>query len=93
MCLVLPARVVSCDEVSADIELHGGLRVSASTELTPDLQPGQYVLVDRGMVLRVIDPEEAEAILAIYAEMADMLEEPADELVFGSVQPQAELVR
>jgi hydrogenase assembly chaperone HypC/HupF len=78
MCLVLAARVVSRAEQSAAIELHDGERVVASTELTPDVQPGQYVLVDRGVVLRVIEPEEAEAILAIYTEMAELLdEEPA----------------
>jgi hydrogenase maturation factor len=27
------------------------------------------VLVDRGLVLRVIEPAEAEAIMAMYAEM------------------------
>ncbi len=75
MCLVLPARVVSCDGQSAQIQLHDGQRVSAGTELTPDVQPGQYVLVDRGIVLRVIEAEEAESILAIYAEMAELLDE------------------
>jgi hydrogenase assembly chaperone HypC/HupF len=75
MCLVLPARVVSADTRTAEIELHDGERIVASTELTPEVQPGQYVLVDRGMVLRVIEPEEAAAILAIYAEMAELLEE------------------
>jgi hydrogenase assembly chaperone HypC/HupF len=75
MCLVLPARVLRLgDGQSAEIELHDGQRVVASTDLTPDVQPGQYVLVDRGIVLRVIEPEEAEAILAIYAEMAELFE-------------------
>ena len=32
------------------------------------------MLVDRGLVLEVIEPAEAEAILAVYAEMAELLE-------------------
>ena len=76
MCLVLPARVVSVSDATAEVLLHGEHRaVSASTELVPDLAPGDIVLVDRGMVLRVIEPHEAEAILAIYAEMEQLLEE------------------
>jgi len=79
MCLALPARVVSTDGQTAQIELHDGQRVIASTALTPDVRAGEHVLVDRGMVLSVIDPEEAEAILAMYAEMAELLEQaPVD---------------
>jgi hydrogenase assembly chaperone HypC/HupF len=76
VCLVLPARVLSSAAQTAEIELYDGQRIVASTELTPEIKPGQYVLVDRGMVLRAIEPEEADAILAIYAEMADLLKEP-----------------
>jgi hydrogenase assembly chaperone HypC/HupF len=76
MCLVLPARVVSVSGATAKILLHGEQQpVSASTELVPDLRPGDIVLVDRGMVLRVIEPDEAAAILAIYAEMEQLMEE------------------
>jgi hydrogenase assembly chaperone HypC/HupF len=75
MCVVLPARVVSRSADSAEIELHDGQRVSASTELAPEVTPGEYVLVDRGVVLRVIEADEAEAILAIYAEMAEVLDD------------------
>jgi len=91
MCLVLPARVVSRDDQSAEVELHDGQRVSAGTELTPDVQPGQYVLVDRGVVLRVIEPEEAEAILAIYTEMAELLEEEASVAEMLPARPLAPL--
>jgi hydrogenase assembly chaperone HypC/HupF len=78
MCLVLPARVISVPGETAEVELHDGQRVVASTELTPSIEEGQSVLVDRGLVLRVIGAEEAEAIMEIYAEMEQLLEsEPA----------------
>jgi hydrogenase assembly chaperone HypC/HupF len=75
MCLVLPARVLAVHDSWAEIELHDGERIKASIELTPELVAGQSVLVDRGVVLRVIEPEEAEAILAIYAEIDQLLDE------------------
>ncbi len=76
MCLVLPARVVSVSGATAEVLLHGQQQpVSASTELVPDLRPGDFALVDRGMILRVIEPAEAEAILSIYAEMDQLLEQ------------------
>lgn len=75
MCLVLPARVLAVHGGLAEVELHDGQHAMASTELVPDLSPGLHVLVDRGMVLRVIEPDEAEAILAIYAEMEQLLDE------------------
>jgi hypothetical protein len=52
--------------------------ISASTELVPRLRSGDFALVDRGMILRIIEPEEAEAILAIYAEMEQLLEPQID---------------
>ncbi len=76
MCLVLPARVVRVSGATAEVLLHGEQQpVSASTELVPDLRSGDFVLVDRGMILRVIEAGEAEAILAIYTEMEQLLEE------------------
>jgi hydrogenase maturation factor len=35
------------------------------------------VLVDRGVVVKKVAPEEAAAILAIYAEMSELLGEAA----------------
>ena len=74
MCLVLPARVVSVSGATAEVLLHGEQQpVSARTELVADLALGDFVLVDRGVILRVIEPGEAESILAIYAEMEQLL--------------------
>lgn len=73
MCLVLPAKVVGLGDERADIELHGGTRTTASRVLQPGLRVGDHVLVDRGLVVRVIEPAEAEAILAVYAEIGDLL--------------------
>ena len=74
MCQILPARVIGLDGERAHVELHGGARASASCVLLDDLAVGDHVLVDRGVVIKKVGPEEATAILAIYAEMNEMLE-------------------
>jgi hydrogenase assembly chaperone HypC/HupF len=75
MCQILPARVVGIDGENAHIELHGGLRATASCVLHSDLAIGDHVLVDRGIVLKKVDPQEAEAIVAIYAEIGELMKE------------------
>jgi hydrogenase expression/formation protein HypC len=73
MCLILPARVTSVEGDEAIVELHGGMQARASLVLHPDVTAGQYVLVDRGMVLQVVDEAEALAIIAMYEEIGDLL--------------------
>lgn len=75
MCLVLPSRVISVDGQEAEVELPGGMRAVVGLALQPDVAVGQYVLVDRGHVLRVIEAAEAEAIMAMYEQMGDLLAE------------------
>ncbi|MFN8633078.1 MAG: HypC/HybG/HupF family hydrogenase formation chaperone [Chloroflexota bacterium] len=75
MCLVLPARVLEVHGETAEVELHGGMLTTVSLAIRPDVTAGQYVMVDRGLVLEVIAPEEVEALLALYDEMGQMLTE------------------
>jgi hydrogenase assembly chaperone HypC/HupF len=72
VCLIVPAVVLAVDGRSVEVEMQG-LRATVDAVLAPDVAVGQYVLVDRGLVLRVIERAEAEAIMAIYAEMEEML--------------------
>jgi len=76
MCLALPARIVAlADGEQALVEL-GGVRKSVSVALTPGVAVGDYVIVHVGHAIGVVDPEEAERTLALFAEMAAM-EKPA----------------
>lgn len=79
MCLVLPSRVVAVSEHEADIEMPNGLRATVATTLVPDVVVGCYVLVDRGMALKVIDAAEAQAILDLYAELDGLMDESEPE--------------
>jgi len=75
MCLILPSRVIAVQGGEATIELPNGVQSSVSTALVPDVAIGDYVLVDRGLVLKTIEPDEAEAILTMYAELGELMEE------------------
>ncbi len=63
------------DGEQALVEL-GGVRKSVSVALTPGVAVGDYVIVHVGHAIGVVDPEEAERTLALFAEMAAM-EKPA----------------
>jgi hydrogenase expression/formation protein HypC len=74
MCLILPSRVVAVNADEIEVELTDGQRALVSAALTPDLAIGDYVLVDRGLVVETIDAEEAAAILNMYREIGELLE-------------------
>jgi len=69
MCLALPARILEIlDAQSAVVEL-GGVRQTISVALVPEAQTGDYVIVHVGHALGVLDVEEAQATLALFAQM------------------------
>jgi hydrogenase expression/formation protein HypC len=69
MCLALPARVVALrDGALALVEL-GGVRKEVSVALVPEAREGDYVIVHVGHAIGLIDPQEAERTLALFAEL------------------------
>jgi len=69
MCLALPARVAErtgTDEAIVDL---GGVRKRISIALVPEARVGDYVIVHVGYAIGLLDPEEAEATLRLFAEM------------------------
>ncbi|MFM2347055.1 MAG: hypothetical protein RL654_1808 [Pseudomonadota bacterium] len=78
MCLALPARVAELlpdpSAMMAIVDL-GGVRKEISLALTPEARVGDYVIVHVGHAIGVLDTEEAERTLALFAEMAAL--EPA----------------
>ena len=70
MCLALPARVVALDGAAGAIVELGGVRKDISVALTPEARVGDYVIVHVGHAIGMVDPEEAEHTLALFAELA-----------------------
>ena len=78
MCLAIPALVVAIDALNATVDL-AGVRKVISIALVPEVVVGDYVIVHVGFAIGVVDPEEAERTLALFAQLnagADHLERP-----------------
>lgn len=85
MCLAIPARVVSCEADGSAIVDLGGIRKPISLALVPEAQVGDYVIVHVGYAIGLLDPEEAQRTLALFAQM-DAQQPPAleDALMKGA---------
>ena len=70
MCLALPARVVELQGPDRAIVELGGVRKTISIALVPQARPGDYVIVHVGYAIGMLDIEEAEATLGLFAELA-----------------------
>ncbi|MBN2240775.1 MAG: HypC/HybG/HupF family hydrogenase formation chaperone [Dehalococcoidales bacterium] len=70
MCLAIPALVNSIDGMTAEVEV-GGVSRNVSIQLTPEVQPGEYVLLHTGYAISVVDAKEAEETLKLLLEIAE----------------------
>ena len=70
MCLALPARIVSKLDDEQDWVDLGGVRKQISLALVPEAQVGDYVIVHVGHALGLLDETEAQATLALFAQLA-----------------------
>lgn len=86
MCQVLPSQVVAVLDGEVEVQLADGQRVVVNAQLKPNLAPGDYVLVDRGLVIETIAADEARAILELYAEIGSLLD-AEDALLLAEPSP------
>ncbi len=70
MCLAVPMRVNRIQGTMADVELDGVSR-QVSLVLTPEAREGDYVLVHTGFAISVLDEQEAQETLALFAQMEE----------------------
>lgn len=75
MCLAIPARIThKLDGDMAVVDL-GGVRKEISLALVDQAEIGDYVIVHVGYALSKLDPDEAAKTLALFAEIAEVVEE------------------
>jgi hydrogenase expression/formation protein HypC len=74
MCLAIPTRIVAIDGQMARVELSGVER-QISLALTPEAQVGDYVIVHTGFALSVLDEEDAQETLRLFAEIGALADE------------------
>ncbi|MBM4355933.1 MAG: HypC/HybG/HupF family hydrogenase formation chaperone [Deltaproteobacteria bacterium] len=73
MCLAIPAKVLSIEQMSAVVDM-GGVRREVSLMLTPETAVGDYVLLHCGYAIQRLDEDEALETLRIMQD-SGLLEE------------------
>jgi hydrogenase expression/formation protein HypC len=69
MCLAIPALIIERREGDSALIDLDGVRKEISLALTPEAQPGDYVIVHVGYALTRLDPDEAQRTLAMFAQL------------------------
>ena len=70
MCLAIPVLIKSIEDKEAEVEI-GGITRRISLRLTPEAKVGDYALVHTGYAINILDQEEAEETLRLFAEIAE----------------------
>jgi hydrogenase expression/formation protein HypC len=74
MCLAVPGRILSIDELGENrvgrIEF-GGITRQAYLDFVPEAGLGDYVMVHVGFAISKVDPEEAARILKLLEELGE----------------------
>jgi hydrogenase expression/formation protein HypC len=74
MCQAIPRRVLRVDGVRVEVD-YDGRPTWVEAHGLPDLTVGEYVVVYAGQALDRMPLDEAEAMLAFYGGLEEMLEE------------------
>lgn len=71
MCLGVPMKIVEIvSSYKAYAELMGVKR-PVYTELIPDIEAGQYILVHAGFAIEILNEDEAEKRIHLFQEILD----------------------
>jgi len=72
MCIAVPARVVDITPGPMPMGhvAHGGADVACCFAYVPEAKVGDYVIVQTGFAIEVVDPESAAESLALFEEFA-----------------------
>lgn len=74
MCLAIPGMVTEISEDRiANVDILGAQR-SASLDLVPQAQVGDYVLVHAGFAIEVVDPQFAQETLDLIKEFPELID-------------------
>jgi hydrogenase expression/formation protein HypC len=91
MCLAVPGKVIEIERNPQGVRMakanFGGIVKSVCLEYTPEIVPGDYVLVHVGFALSKVDEEEAERTYQILREMNQLAELEDGETEAGAAHP------
>jgi len=72
MCLGVPGKVLEIreeDGIKVAVVEFEGAKIIADATITPDIKPGDYVIVHAGMVIAKIDEKEAIETIKLWEEI------------------------
>ncbi len=69
MCLAVPMKIVEIRADGKGVADLGGSRQVVDLSLVSDVRLGVYVIVHAGFAIEILDQEEADATLALFAEL------------------------
>lgn len=69
MCLAVPAQLLTQNGVEAVVDLHGN-RLPVNIMLTPDAQPGDWLLIHAGFAIEKLNPQQAGETWALLRDVA-----------------------
>lgn len=75
MCLAVPSKIVSIDNLLATVDVFGARREVSIVLVPEEVQVGDYVLVHAGFAIQKIDEAGALDTLELFKEMGELLDE------------------
>ena len=75
MCIAVPGKVISIDDINMATVDFGGTTKVASADLVPEVGIGDYVLVHAGFIINRLDEHEAEETLKLFREYMGLMED------------------
>lgn len=70
MCVAAPGRVIEINGNTATID-YSGNRVKAHAGVV-DVKVGDYALVHAGLIIQVLDDDEAQSMIDLFKELEDI---------------------
>jgi hydrogenase expression/formation protein HypC len=70
MCLAIPGKVIKIEGDTATVDYEAEQR-EASIAIVPDVQVGEYVLVQAKMIVQILPEQEAKDALAAIKEAGE----------------------
>lgn len=75
MCLAIPSKIVSINDIMATVDVHGARRDISLMLMPEEVSAGDYVLVHAGFAIQKVSQEVAEEAHRLLREMAEKLRE------------------
>jgi hydrogenase expression/formation protein HypC len=79
MCLAIPSKIISIDDIMATVDVQGARRDVSLMLMPEEVATGDYVLVHAGFAIQKVAREVAEEAHRLLREMAEKLQEAEEQ--------------